>query len=189
MHLARIFMDHLLVLMTCFVTFCMKFIAFYLLIVPMFASMLMCMFRPTVDFKIPLLRLPHPQTHTHPHTYKPVYKKTKIVRALWLAERRVCMRVCKHGCDVKVYWFSRANHASTNLKTLLSWKLDKFTHCPFPVRLKLVKSLQKCSVNFFRLSWHFKREKSLFLESIFLAKQELITIMIIIIIKYWLWHQ
>ena len=26
------------------------------------------------------------------------YKITKIVRALWLAERRVCMRVCKHGC-------------------------------------------------------------------------------------------
>ena len=25
-------------------------------------------------------------------------KITKIVRALWLAERRVCMRVCKHGC-------------------------------------------------------------------------------------------
>ena len=26
------------------------------------------------------------------------YKITKIVRALWLAERRVCMRVFKHGC-------------------------------------------------------------------------------------------
>ena len=26
------------------------------------------------------------------------YKITKIVRALSLAERRVCMRVCKHGC-------------------------------------------------------------------------------------------
>ena len=114
---------------------------------------------------------------------------TKIVRALWLAERRVCMRVCKHGCDVKVYCFSRANHASTNLKTLLSWQLDKFTHCPFPFRLKLVTSLQKCSVDFFRLSWHFKRQKSLFLESIFLAKQELITVMVIIIIKYRLWRQ
>ena len=30
-----------------------------------------------------------------------IYKITKMVRALWLAERRVCMRVCKHGCDVK----------------------------------------------------------------------------------------
>ena len=28
------------------------------------------------------------------------YKITKIVRKLWLAERRACMRVCNHGCDV-----------------------------------------------------------------------------------------
>ena len=48
------------------------------------------------------------------------------MRALWLAERSVCMRVCKHGCDVKMFCFSRANHASTNLKTFLSSKLDKF---------------------------------------------------------------
>ena len=46
-------------------------------------------------------------------------------------ERRVCMRVCKHGCDVKIFCFSRANHISTNLKKFLSSKLDKvtlFTH-------------------------------------------------------------
>ena len=49
------------------------------------------------------------------------------MRALWLAERSVCMRVCKHGCDVKMFCFSRANHASTNLKKFLSSKLDKFT--------------------------------------------------------------
>ena len=29
------------------------------------------------------------------------YKISKIVHTLWLAERCVCMRVCKHGCDVK----------------------------------------------------------------------------------------
>ena len=28
---------------------------------------------------------------------------------------RVCIRACKHGCDVKMFCFSRANHASTNL--------------------------------------------------------------------------
>ena len=28
---------------------------------------------------------------------------------------RVCITVCKHGCDVKMFCFSRANHASTNL--------------------------------------------------------------------------
>ena len=55
------------------------------------------------------------------------YKIAKIVRTLWLAERRVCMRVCKHGFDVKMFCFSRANHASTNLKKFSSSKLDKFT--------------------------------------------------------------
>ena len=33
------------------------------------------------------------------------YKITKIVGALWLAERSVCMRVCKHGCDVRCFAF------------------------------------------------------------------------------------
>ena len=31
---------------------------------------------------------------------KHIYKITKIVRTLWLAERRACMKVCNHGCDV-----------------------------------------------------------------------------------------
>ena len=48
------------------------------------------------------------------------YKITKIERALWLAERSVCMRVFKHGCDVNMFCLSRANHARTNLKTFLS---------------------------------------------------------------------
>ena len=59
-----------------------------------------------------------------------LYKITKVVRALWLAERSVCMRVCKHGCAVKMFCFSCANHASTNcpnLKKFFSSKLDKFT--------------------------------------------------------------
>ena len=56
-----------------------------------------------------------------------IYKITKIVRALRLAERRVCMRVCKHGCGVKLFGFSSANHASTNLKKFSSSKLKKFT--------------------------------------------------------------
>ena len=37
------------------------------------------------------------------------------------------MRVCQHGCDVKMFCFSSANHASKNLKKFLSSKLDKFT--------------------------------------------------------------
>ena len=56
-----------------------------------------------------------------------VYKITTIVCVLWLAEMCVCMRVCKHGCGVKMFCTSRANHASTNLKKFLSWKLNKFT--------------------------------------------------------------
>ena len=55
------------------------------------------------------------------------YKITKIVCALWLAERSVCMTVCKHGCGAKLFCFSRANHTSTNLKMFSSSKLDKFT--------------------------------------------------------------
>ena len=58
-----------------------------------------------------------------------LYKLTKIVRALRLAERHVCVRVCKHGCDVKMLCFSRANHASTNLKKVLSWKTSSRV-CP-----------------------------------------------------------
>ena len=94
------------------------------------------------------------------------YKITKIVRALWSAERRVCIRVCKHGCDIKMFCFWCANHASTNLKKVLSWKPRKvyFIH-PFPRRLKLGKSLERCCVIFFffffRLSWHFKRKQGL----------------------------
>ena len=55
------------------------------------------------------------------------YKITKIARGLWLAERSVCMRVCKHGSGVKMFCFSNANHASTNLKNFSSSKLDKFS--------------------------------------------------------------
>ena len=39
------------------------------------------------------------------------YKITKIVRALWLAERRVCMRVCKHGWVTQRY--TSCEHATT----------------------------------------------------------------------------
>ena len=79
-----------------------------------------------------------------------VYKITKIVRVLWLAKRRVCMRVCKHGCDVKMFCFSHAYHTSTNLKKVLSWKTRQIYFIyPFRRRLKLEKSLEICCVNFF----------------------------------------
>ena len=79
------------------------------------------------------------------------------------------MRVCKHGCDVKMFCFLHANPASTNLKKFFSWKPDKFIYLPIP--LKLEKSLQTCSVNLFCLSWHFKQEKSIFWKASYLQNK------------------
>ena len=66
-----------------------------------------------------------------------------------------------------MFCFSRGNLASTNLKMFSSSKLDKFTL--FTQSFVGWKSLQRTRHIFFRLSWHFRREKHL------LAKQELIT--------------
>ena len=104
-----------------------------------------------------------------------LYKITKIVRALWLAKRSVCMRVCKHGCGVNMFCFSPANHASTNLKKFSNSKLDKFTLFTHSFVGWNLENRYKESVSiFFRLSWHFKREKSVFGKHLF-VKQELIT--------------
>ena len=95
------------------------------------------------------------------------YKITKIVRALWLAERSVFMRVCKHGCGVKLFGFSRVNHASTNLKKFSSSKLKKFTLFTHSfVGWNLENRYKGVSI-FLRLSWHFKREKSVFCKASF----------------------
>ena len=53
------------------------------------------------------------------------------------------MRVCKHGFDVKMFCFSRANHASTNLKTFSSSKLDKFTLFTIPSSAETWKIVTK----------------------------------------------
>ena len=64
------------------------------------------------------------------------------------------MTVCRDGCDVKMFCFSRANHASMNLKKVLSRKTLQvcYIQYPFPRRLKPQKSLETCRVTFFRLS-------------------------------------
>ena len=103
------------------------------------------------------------------------YKISKIVRTLWLAERSVCMRVCKHGCGVKLFGFSRATHASTNFKKFSSSKLHKitlFTHSF--VGWNMENLYKEGESIFLRLSWHFERKKSVFCTASF-AKQELIT--------------
>ena len=75
-----------------------------------------------------------------------------------------------------MFCFSRTYHASTNLKKVLSWKTRQvyFIHS-FPCRLKLGKSLETFCVNFFPLELRFKARKTRILESIFFAKQRLIT--------------
>ena len=91
---------------------------------------------------------------------------------LWLAERSVCMRVCKHGCGVKMFCFSRANHASTNLKKFSSSKLNKFTLFTHSFVAWNLENCYKESVSiFFCVSWHFKGEKSIFARSIFLQNK------------------
>ena len=68
-----------------------------------------------------------------------------------------------------MFCFSCANHASTNLKKVLSWRTwQVYFIYPFPRWLKLEKSLETCCVNFFRLSWHLKREKPVFWRASFL---------------------
>ena len=68
-----------------------------------------------------------------------IYKITKIVRALQLAERSVCMRVCKHGCGVKLFGFSRAKFEKVfDFKTRQGYFIY-----PFLRRLKHGESLER----------------------------------------------
>ena len=75
---------------------------------------------------------------------------------LWLAERSVYMRVCKHGCDVtKMFCFSWVNHMSTNLKKFFSSKLNKFTlFKPIPSSAETWKIFTNklCQIFFFALT-------------------------------------
>ena len=68
-----------------------------------------------------------------------------------MRERGVCMRVCKHGCGVKMFCFSRPDHASTNLKKFLSRKLDTFTvlYLPTPSSAETWKTFGNMLCQFF----------------------------------------
>ena len=86
------------------------------------------------------------------------------------------MRVCKHGCDVTMFCFSRANHASTNLKNVFKFKTRQvYLIYPFLRRLNLGKSLQRKCVIFFRFKADILSEKSPYFGKHLLTKQELIT--------------
>ena len=63
----------------------------------------------------------------------------------------------------KMFCFSRANHASTNLKKVSSSKLHKFTLFTHSFVGWNLENRYKEGVSIFLcLSWHFKREKSVF---------------------------
>ena len=86
------------------------------------------------------------------------------------------MRVCKHGCGVKLFGFSRANHASTNLKNVFEFKTQKvYFIYPFLRRLKLGKSLKRRCVHFSSLKLTVLSEKNPYFAKHLFAKQELIT--------------
>ena len=82
------------------------------------------------------------------------------------------MRVCKHGCDIKMFCFSRANHGKHKFEKVLEFKTRQvYFIYPFLCRLKLGTSLQASCVNLFSLKLTFKREKNRILESIFLQNK------------------
>ena len=105
-----------------------------------------------------------------------IYKITKIVCVLWLAERSVCMTVCKHGLVVASSCIGFCALITRNeFEKVFEFKTRQvyFIYI-FLRRQKLGKSLQTSCVNFFWLSCrHFKREKSHFGKHLF-AKRKLI---------------
>ena len=105
------------------------------------------------------------------------YKISKIVRALWLAERRVCMGVCKHVWDVKMFCFSRVLIRKAQI-----WKCSwveisiSLLYLPIPLSVETWKIFTKHALSiFFSLKLTFQVRQICNLESLFLAKQELIT--------------
>ena len=95
-----------------------------------------------------------------------IYKITKTLHALWLGERCVCMRVRKHGCDIKMFCFSHASHRGTNLKKFLSWKLDISL-----VGWNLENLYKTCCAIFFSLNLTFYVRKICIFESLFLQNK------------------
>ena len=106
---------------------------------------------------------------------KLIYKVTKIVRALWLAVRNVCMRVCKHGCHVRCFAFRALITQARIWKSLVIKTRQVYFIYPFLRRLKLGKSLQTSCVNFFFAKADILSEKNPYFGKHLFAKQELIT--------------
>ena len=72
-----------------------------------------------------------------------------------------------------MFCFSRANHASTNLKKFSSSKLDKFTLFTHSFVGWNLENHYKENVSIFlRLSWHFKWEKSVVWKASFCTRTD-----------------
>ena len=103
-----------------------------------------------------------------------IYKITKIVCALWLAERSVCMRVCKHGFDVRCSAFRALISEARIWKSFSDQNSTSLLYLPIPMSAETWKVfINKLCQLFFRLSWHLKRENP-YLGKYLFAKQELI---------------
>ena len=100
-----------------------------------------------------------------------IYKITKIVWALWLTERSVCMTVCKHVSVVA----SRCIGFCMLITRAWIWKsfwvqnsTGYLPYLPIPSSAETWKIFtNKLCQFFFRLSWHFKWGKSLFWKASF----------------------
>ena len=95
------------------------------------------------------------------------YKITKIVRALWLAENSVYMRVCKLAVAAASWSsclvFRALMTQAPNLKKFSSSKLDKFTLFTHSfVGWNMENRYKEGESIFLPLSWHFKRDNSVF---------------------------
>ena len=87
------------------------------------------------------------------------------------------MRVCKHGCGVKLFGFSRANHPSTNLKKYSSSKFDTVSlhYLPIPSSAETWEIVTKKLSQFFLTQADILSEKNPYFAKHLFAKQELIT--------------
>ena len=92
---------------------------------------------------------------------------------LWLAKRRVCMRVCKHGCDVKMFCFSRAR-VSMNLSFWVQ-NSTRLLYLPIPSSAETWKIFTNKLCQFcFAIADILSKKNPYFGKHLF-AKQELIT--------------
>ena len=93
----------------------------------------------------------------------------KIERALLLAERSVCVRVCKHGCGVKMFAFRALITQGRIWKGFRVQNSTSLLYLPIPPSVETWKIFTKKMCHF------FSPKKNPYFEQHLFAKQELIT--------------